>query len=254
MSRFGPVAFAALAAATVGAFFVTQHLKIADPLYNGQPKPDPAVIAPLENGCGGAFRVARLSFYLQLRSDDVAVSIVDAGGEIVRTLTRSRHMVRGIRSSFPWNGRTDSGRVAPDGTYYWRVVLLGQGRTLELPKPVTVRDTPPGPRVTSVAPQLLPAPHGALIRFAGTEGREVAIQLYRVEGLGRPRLVETFRAIGDGRARWNGRIGGRPAPAGTYLVGLTVTDRACNTGRFPATLPPSPGTAAHAEVTVRPNP
>ena len=32
-----------------------------------------------------------------------------------------------------------------------------------------------------------------------------------------------------------------PAPAGTYLVGLATTDLACNTGRFPIVLPPSPG-------------
>ena len=106
--------------------------------------------------------------------------------------------------------------------------------------------------MVSITPRVLPAPHGALVRFTGNEGREVAVQLYRVDLPGPARLVDTFRAIGDGRVRWDGRLGARPAPAGTYLVGLTVTDRACNTGRFPAALPPPPAVAAAAEVTVLP--
>ena len=253
MRRLGPSAFAALAAATVAAFFVTQHLKVADPLYNGLPRPDPAVIAPAGNGCGGHYRSARLSFYLQLRSDNVAVSIVNTGGTVVRTLTHSRHMRKGIRSSFPWNGRTDSGQVAPDGQYYWRVTFIGQGRTLELPRPVTVRDTPPRPRVVSVTPRTLTLPGSAVIRFTGNQGRVVGVQIYRVAASGTVHLASEFRASGAGRAQWNGRLRGRPATPGTYLAGLTVTDRACNTGRFPATLPTAAGGSepvAQAEITV----
>jgi hypothetical protein len=253
--RLGPLAFAALAAATVAAFFVTQHLKVADPLYNGLPRPDPAVIAPAGNGCGGQYRSARLSFYLQLRSDNVAVSIVSADGAVVRTLTHSRHMRKGIRSPFPWNGRTDSGQAAPDGQYYWRVTFIGQGRTLELPRPVTVRDTPPRPRVVSVTPRTLSVPGSAVIRFTGNEGRVVGVQIYRVAASGAVRLASQFRASGAGRARWNGRLRGHPATPGTYLAGLTVTDRACNTGRFPATLRvgrPNSGSESvtQAEITV----
>ena len=57
--------------------------------------------------------------------------------------------------------------------------------------------------------------------------------------------------MGAQQATWDGRIHGRPAPAGTYLVGLDVTDAACNTGHFPATLPPAPGSTPDAGVTVR---
>ena len=42
-----PVVFGALVLATVGAFFVTQHLKIATPLINGYPHPDPAAFNPV---------------------------------------------------------------------------------------------------------------------------------------------------------------------------------------------------------------
>ncbi|MDQ2759235.1 MAG: hypothetical protein M3Y17_02075 [Actinomycetota bacterium] len=139
MRRLPLAAFAGLAVATVAAFFVTQHLKVSLPLVQGTPKPDPQVISP---GCSGRSRVARLSFYLQLRADDVGVYIVDPAGHVIRTLTSNRHMRRGIRNpdgNFPWNGRTDSGAVAHDGTYFWRIVFHGQGRTVQLPVPVIVR-------------------------------------------------------------------------------------------------------------------
>jgi hypothetical protein len=77
------------------------------------------------------------------------------------------------------------------------------------------------------------------------------MQIYRVLASGRIRLATSFLAGGSGRARWNGRLRSGPTTPGTYLVGLTVTDRACNSGRFPATLPPVSGTATQAEVTVR---
>ncbi len=51
--------------------------------------------------------------------------------------------------------------------------------------------------------------------------------------------------------RWDGLIARRPAPAGVYLVGLDVTDAACNTGHFPSSLPPAPGSTPGAGVTVR---
>ena len=36
-----------------------------------------------------------------------------------------------VRRLFVWNGREDNGRLAPDGTYYVRVALMHQGRTVD---------------------------------------------------------------------------------------------------------------------------
>ena len=36
------------------------------------------------------------------------------------------------RHNFSWNGRETDGALAPDGTYYFRVALIHQGRTIEL--------------------------------------------------------------------------------------------------------------------------
>ena len=47
VTRLPTCAFAVLVAATIAAFFVTQHLKVTTPLIRGSPAPVPAVIDPL---------------------------------------------------------------------------------------------------------------------------------------------------------------------------------------------------------------
>jgi hypothetical protein len=258
------VVFAVLVVATVAAFFVTQHLKVTTPLLTGFPAPDPNVINPVAGGtCDGMqHRVARVSFYLQHRSDDVDVYVVDPGGNIVDTVASGRHMRRGVRNpdgEFAWDGRVSDGRVAPDGTYYFRVSLIHQGRTVIIsnplghPEPVTVVSAPPQPQVTSVSPALIPQAGGlsTTITVTGNDRLGGFVKLYRTDAPGGPRLVKAFGLPGGARrVVWDGTIRGRPAPAGTYFVGLTTIDGACVTRHFPPRLPPSSASAARATVTV----
>jgi hypothetical protein len=249
--------FAALVLATVAAFFVTQHLKVSTPLIAGFPAPDPAFLNPSGARCQGKDHTKmHVSFYLLHRADDVDVYVVDESGQIIATLATGRHMRRAVRTpdgEFFWNGREDNGSLAPDGEYFIRVALLGQGRTVQLTKkPVTVQTLPPRPVVRSVSPGLIPQGSSPVtIRYAGNQRRPGTVQIYRTDLPGRPRVQTSFPIVPTQPARWDGTIGGRPAPAGVYLVGLSVTDLACNTGRFPAELPPAPGTTDHAGVTVR---
>src|SRR5436305_1466299 len=181
--RLPQIAFAALIAATVAAFFITQHLKVSTPLVAGPRGPSPAVFNPLSGiSCGDPpvdYRRTSISFYLLHRSDDVDVDIVDQGGTIVRTLASGVHMRGGahpVRRLFVWNGREDSGRIAPDGTYYVRVALIHQGRTVTIsdpsgPAPVKVKATPPAPVVKSATPHLIPngSSSSVTIAYAGNE-------------------------------------------------------------------------------------
>jgi hypothetical protein len=253
-----------LAALTVAAFFVTQHLKVSTPLLDGTPAPHPASINPVSGQIckGTSHRAMHISFYLLNRSDDVDVDIVDPGGSVVATLASGVHMQGGrhpVRRGFVWNGRTSGGRVAPDGTYYIRVSLIHQGRSVLISNnagalPVTVETVAPHPRVTGVAPGLIPRAGvtGATVRYTGNAGLPGRMLVYRTDRPGAPKLVKSFPARPAGRTTWDGTMaGGAPAPQGTYLVGLRVTDRACNTGSFPAVLPPVAGTTAHAGVSVR---
>ena len=202
-----------------------------------------------------------VSFYLLNRSDDVDVYVENAGGTMVDTLASGVHMVGGnhpVRRGFTWYGRTSSGAVAPDGIYYIRVILVNQDRSVLIsntagPEPVTVQTVPPRPRVTRVSPTLVPqaASSGVQVSYSGTEGQAPRVLVYRTDLPGGPRLVKTFAGRHGSTSTWDGTIGGHPAPQGTYLIGLKVTDKACNTGRFPVVLPPAAGTTPGAGVTVR---
>ncbi len=272
MRRLPVAAFALLAVATVGAFFVTQALKVTTPLVAGTPIPVPSHINPVNGGnclvysrnaaTLVSFRRMRISFYLEHRADDVDVYMVDQGGSIVATLASDRHMGIKWRSHFSWDGREDDGRVAPDGTYYVRVSLIHQGRTLLIPDPntsepapVTVQTTPPPLRITGVSPDLITQPvrSAVTIRYTGNRGFRPRVLIYRARGTGTARLVKSYAATTTaGHTVWNGTLaGGAPAPRGTYLVGMKVTDQACTTARFPARLPPTPGSDPGARVTVR---
>src|SRR5262249_49904686 len=140
---------------------------------------------------------------------------------------------------------------------YIRVALIHQGRTADISNqsgrlPITVRTIPPRPRVTAVSPALFPqGERPVTIHFTGNQHQGTTILLYRTDLPGTP-LVKSFRTAGGAHsAVWDGKIRQRPAAAGTYLVGLEVTDRACNTGRYPLVVPPAPGTTPHSGVTVR---
>jgi hypothetical protein len=269
--RLPVAAFVALVIATVGAFFVTQHLKVTTPLIAGSPSPRPAAFNPvdgriclLRNHSGVRvpvnYKRMQISFYLQHRADDVDVYIVNQDGQIVDTLASGRHMAINRRSLFTWTGRTSTGKIAPDGVYNIRVSLIHQGRSLLIPSrsadaTVTVETKASPLRVTGVSPALIPAPgvSGATVRFTGAGKRRPRVLIYRTDLPGGPVLVKSFNATSRrGRTLWDGTLsGGAPAPQGTYLMGLRLTDQACNSARFPTRLPPAPGSTTHAGVTVR---
>lgn len=272
MTRVPAAAFAALVLATVGAFFVTQHLKVSNPLIQGSPRPDPPAINPVSGrmcrdlaGDLVSFKRTRLSFYLQSRSDTVAVYMVNPQGTVVSTLSSGRYMRvgPGHRSTFTWDGRSgNGGAVVPDGTYYFKVALLSQDRPIILTNdPVQVITSAPQPSITGIdatgsssgsGPVTIRGGQPVTIHFRPAPYKSTRIEIYRTDLPGKPRLVFSFGTKGrTGRAVWNGQIHGQPAPAGTYLIGMAVTDQACNQGSYPVILPPSPGSTAHAGVTVR---
>jgi hypothetical protein len=254
-------AFVALVIVTVGAFFVVQHLKVSTPLVAGRPAPVPRTINPVSGGVCAvrngkgvltrvSFRTAKVSFYLINRADDVDVYIVDDDGEIVRTLAGSGRYLRTFkRRTYVWNGREDDGRVAPDGAYDIQVFLVRQARSLKIRnsvsgviEPITVDTVPPHPVVTSVSPAMITAssPSSVTIRYAGTDGLRPQILIYRIGPAG-PRQVKSYAATSRaGSSVWDGTIGGRPASRGTYVVAVALTNKACTTGKSPATVAAAP--------------
>jgi hypothetical protein len=257
-----PVAvFAALVVATIAAFFITQHLKTTDPLIEGMTHP-----APFSNNGNGCQNRTSINFYLLQRSDSVSVFVIDSAGDNVRTIASGVEMLKPtrrhakVRRTFYWYGRENNGQLAPGGTYHFQVALSEQGRHVDLTQyPIVIDNVPPRLSVTSVSPSRLPAPGGvpATVHFTGSNGRGGLLMIYRTDLAGPPQWVDSRRIPFSRPDRqhgytktWNGLIHGSPAPAGTYVMALKVTSRACVTGTFPVHLPPQAGTTPHAGVTV----
>ena len=235
MSRLAAGVFAALVVATFGAFFVAQRLKNS-PSVVQRFRLDP-VLSPNRDGRKDR---AYVTFRLK-RADDVTVSIVSTGGDVVRQLA-SRHIAAYTPVRFAWDGRTDDGGRAPDGTYRVRITLRTEGRSITIMNRSTRLDvTPPRPLVTSIAPEkgpgpeLLPLPKGGpLTVHLRAPGRQGIIRVFKT-GPG-PMKLALQDSLPDGATkwRWDGttKTGRRLSP-GTYLVSIEVRDQAGNRGVSP---------------------
>jgi N,N-dimethylformamidase beta subunit-like protein len=229
--------FAGLVVATFAAFFVTTRLKRAAPVI--EQLTFRRSFSP--NG-DGRFDTAVFAFRLR-RSDEVTVSMVTRDGDQVRTLAEDVFLERGARHGFRWDGRTDAGRVAPDGEYHLRVGLRNQGRTVTSSRKLFLDTVPPRMIVRYVSPDSI-SPDGeghantATLRFTGPS-RRARLLVYRTD-LAQPRLVAR-REIprGDTTTRWDGYVtGGGAAPTGSYLLVVRAQDAAGNVG--PRQVPPPP--------------
>ncbi len=145
MKKLGVTAFVVLGLATVAAFFLIQHLKVSTPLIAGNPVPFPPMIDPtgggtcvVDNPAGQkqavSFRRMSVTFYLLYRSDNVDVYVLNHSGTVVATLARGVFMraAAGNTRTFTWGGREADGRLAPKGSYYVKVVLVHQDRTIAI--------------------------------------------------------------------------------------------------------------------------
>jgi hypothetical protein len=163
--RFPALAFGLVVAATVGAFFLTLHLRSANPLVWDHPFPIPTAFNPVhgricKNPQGEKldYRSTFLNFGVS-HADSVGVYIVkasDAEGHPVATVSSGTEMQTSLPGqkkgthTFVWDGRVSDGSYAPDGVYYFRVSLRNAGRTDQDFPPVRVLTTTPRPRVLSV--------------------------------------------------------------------------------------------------------
>lgn len=127
MRLLAPITFGLLVAATIGAFALAQWLK-TEPLAL-----DKVRITPKDGFTpNGDCRRDRIKIRFRVTERDRGnVQIVDYGEHRpVRTLARNR-LLRAYRFiTIYWDGRTDSGELAPGGPYRLRVVLLRQDRDL----------------------------------------------------------------------------------------------------------------------------
>ncbi len=223
VAKYAPAALvAALLAATAAAFVYAEKLKLTPSPILGT-RVD-KVFSPV---CACETGTASISFRLRQR-DRVTVDLIDGNGDSVRTLVKDSPTPRG-RVSIDWNGRGDTGRVVPEGSYRPRVHLADERRTIVLPNPIRVDVTPPRVELVSLSPRIF-SPDG--------DGRaEKVVARYRVDERAGVLLYvdgeQRVRKRGqqkNGRIEWFGRLGGEPMPPGVYEVSLGARDVAGNVG------------------------
>lgn len=253
MMRLAAAVFAVLVAATVGAFFVTQRLKQSPRLVR---------TLTVTRAISPHVPYKRASIRIRLtRSDETTVSIIDAEGDVVRRLVAGRSHRPDQRIRLLWDGRDARGRAAADGEYRVRVGLRRQGRAVVLLDTITVDGTPPRPVVRvrraggAGGPLLVPPRRRGPVRFRvlGTRVDSERLFLYRTDGR-RPRFATRLpaRASAQADGTWNGRIRGRPAPPGPYVVVVRDTDDVGNSASSFPFAPARPGDPpGGAGVTVR---
>lgn len=207
-----------LLAATAAAFAITERLKLTRSPITGT-KVVRAYVSPR------AHTTAAVNVRFR-RSDRVTVTMQDSHGHEVDTLAY-RVLVPAGRRTFTWNGRTDAGTQAADGTYRMEIHLAKQRRTILLPNPIGLESKLP---VVLDAGAVRPvfSPDGdhqsdtVSIHYKLSESAHVLVFLsgHRV-------IRGRFDKPKD-KVSWAGTVGGKLLPPGTYVLTVGAIDLAGN--------------------------
>ncbi len=204
-----------LLVATAAAFAITEHLKLIRSPISGA-----RVTKAFSPVCGCA--ESRASIRVKLRHPNrLTVTILDSSRRSVATLATDVHEPKGY-ATFRWNGRTDEGAVAGNGSYQPQIKLAR--RTILLPNKIEVDTTTPA--VVSVGASrggFAPgAKHTIAIRYVFSEVAHPVVYL------GGRRIIRGRRSRPRGVIKWNGERSGSPLPAGRYVLEIGALDTAGN--------------------------
>lgn len=243
MKRLPEIAFAVLAAATIGAFFLIQVIKVNDAFIYGA-SIVPAVFDPKHGRVSSCiskthelinYRQTELTFYAA-ESERVGVYIVKASHPYraaVATISAHTYIAKGDSHAFAWHGRLSNGRVASnDSRFDYKIILPKQKRSIPLTNtPVRVMTSPPAPRIARVH---MLSGNRTKIYYSHGPYRRVWIDIYRTDGKKSQRVWRVPADRTGTWAIWNGEVDDKPAPAATYLVGITAQNLACDQVSTPA--------------------
>ena len=248
MTTLARVVFLALVAATFGAFFVAQRLKGAPPVVQlkGQRWLSP-------NGDG---RQDRAELELRVRESDVLTAdLIDAAGNPSGGSSPSARSGPRAPVASPGTGARTTARSRPTAS----TASAGPARAGPLgrqPAADHARHDAAAPARREHPPRPGRRPAGARDAdprsAASRRARATRFRVIRTDAPEPQLVAKGSRAAGLRRWIWNGRSGGKPVPAGVYVVQVRVRDRAGNVGSNPVRVPfdagDSPGPAG---ITVR---
>ena len=205
--------------ATAAAFAITEKLKLEKSPITGT-----KVSSAFSPVCGCARDKALISVKFRHR-DTVTVTVRTPGGKTVRTLVEATPVQRG-RNIFRWDGRTDAGTLAPDGTYRVQIHLASAHRTILLPNPIELDtktpDVIPVPNRTEFSPDGDHQADSVTIHFTLTEPAHVLV--YHGDKL----LIRSRSHTTHGAVTWSGRTDGSVHPPGTVTLSIGAVDLAGN--------------------------
>jgi hypothetical protein len=216
----------ALLAATALAFALTERAKLEhSPILGTNVTP---VFSP--DARDASKRVAGISFRLR-KAERIEVWVENGAGDRVRTLLRRRSYRAGSKIDLVWDGASDNGISAPDGTY--RPVVRLPHRTFVLPSPIRIDTTPPKIAVRH--------PQYPIISPDGDGHHDTFTVQYRIDEpahaillLRGKQVLFTLRRKQTGELVWNGKPNGRPAAPGRYVLSVSAQDTAGNVAKgFP---------------------
>ena len=213
MKKFAPTLIVAgLLAATATAFAVTERLKLED---------SPVIRTTFASRFSPKLVDERIGFRLR-REENISLDIADSRGTIVRQGVGSGVFGQAYHQ-FAWDGRDDSGRIVPDGTYHIELTLKDEDRTIEFPEPVVVDSTPPTIESVTIRHRFF-SPDGdhradnVAVKYKFNE------QAYAILFVDGKRVGRSYRKKATGSYPWYAH-GKRP---GEYRLALVAQDLAGN--------------------------
>ncbi|HEY2074061.1 MAG TPA: FlgD immunoglobulin-like domain containing protein [Gaiellaceae bacterium] len=207
-----------LLAATAAAFAITERLKLTK-------SPITATKVVHEYVSPRARTNAVLSIRFR-RADLVTVSILDSHRHEVDTLAYRVRVPR-ARRTFTWNGRTDAGTVAPDGTYRMEVHFANQHRTILIPNPIVLESKLPAVLDAGVTPKAF-SPDGDH-QFDTVEIHyKLSEDAHAVVSLNGHRIIRSRSRKAKDKVSWGGKVDGKLLAPGTYMLTVGAVDLAGN--------------------------
>ncbi len=210
-----------LLVATAAAFAITEHLKlIRSPVFGVQISTK--VFSPT---CRCTENRATVRIRLR-RADRVTLTIDDASLHPVATLASDVYIPKQRPVRFVWDGRTDAGTLAPDGSYLPRIHLANARRTILFPSVDRIVLDTKKPKVLSASVKhdvFFPGGHRTIVlRY------ELSERAHAVVYLGPHRVTRGRPSRLQGAVKWAGKVDGRQVRAGTYVLSVGALDLAGN--------------------------
>jgi hypothetical protein len=211
-----------LLAATAAAFAITERLKLTKSPIAGV-KVVRTYLSPR------AHTIAAVNVRSR-RVDRITATIVDSGRHGVDTLAYRALVPAGWRT-FSWNGHTDAGAVAKEGTYHLEIHFERQRRTILLPNPLVLETKLPAVLDAGVTPRAF-SPDGdhqfdtVTIHYKLSEDAHVLVS---VNG---QRIIRGRASKPTDKVSWNGKVKVNGVlhllPPGPYLLTVSAVDLAGN--------------------------